>query len=126
MSSGRSHRQDNGDTDAVKPLPGSRPGTPAGMAQYLVLLKDDVDDGAEAKGRREVYESGLARIAQFQHRLRRWLDEQGMGTQVGAIGEPVAFPLVTLTATPAVAKMIESLPEVASVVPDSDDLGLVR
>ncbi len=126
MSGGRSRGQGNADEDAVKPLPGSRSRAPAGMAQYIVLLKDDEDANAEAKGRREVYESGLARTAQFQRRLRDWLDEQGVSGQVGAIGEPTAFPMVALTSTPAVAKMIESLPEVASVVPDSDDLGLVR
>jgi subtilisin family serine protease len=42
------------------------------------------------------------------------------------IGEPSAFPVLALTCTPAVAKLIESLPEVEAVVRDSGDLEMIR
>jgi len=110
----------------TKPMPGTRPARPAGMENYIITLKEDREARQEVMGRREQYEASVARTAEFQRRLRAWLNEQGVGAQVAAIGEPTAFPMIMLTYTPAVAKMIETLSEVESVLRDSEDLRIVR
>jgi hypothetical protein len=109
-----------------EPLPGSRATTPPGMDNYIVILKDDVVPQTSRSRRREVYESNVGRVAVFQNKLRHWLSEHGLDSEVAGIAEPMGFPLVTLTATPAVAKAIESIPEVESVVRDSDAIRLAH
>jgi hypothetical protein len=49
-----------------------------------------------------------------------------LSRQVASIGEPGTLPVVALTSTPAVAELVESLPEVDAVVRDTEDLGVVR
>ncbi len=107
-----------------RPLPGSLPSTPPGMADYIVILKE-ASIHSEALGRREIYERNLGQAAEFQRKLRHWLDERGLSSQVAGMAEPTGFPLITLTCTLAVAKAIELLPEVDSVVRDSNMVGLV-
>jgi hypothetical protein len=109
-------------------LPGSRPTRPAGTTDYLVLLEEDEDvDSGHAKdepavqSRGDLYSSGVARTRDFQFALRRWLDEQGLAEQVVSMGEPTVFPIVSITATPAAAKLIERFPGVAGVLRDNPD-----
>lgn len=113
-------------SQGIKPMPGTRPARPVGMENYIVTLKEGKEARPEVMGRRELYEAGVARTAEFQRKLRAWLDEQGVSAQVAAIGEPTIFPMIMLTCTPAVAKMIETLPEVDSVLRDSEDLRIIR
>jgi len=95
------------------------------MANYVVNLEEEGPLPGE-RGRREVYETNLARSTRFRQELLRWLDEQGLSAQVAGVGEPLAFPLLTLTCTPTVARRIETLPGVDAVFEDNAGIGLVR
>jgi hypothetical protein len=105
------------------PLPGSVPSTPTGMGNYIVVLKRQHRNAAPT-GRGEIYAGNLRQTAAFQEKLSRWLDEHGLATEVAGMAEPVGFPLISLTSTPAIAKAIESFPEVESVVADSGMISL--
>lgn len=96
------------------------------MENYIVALKEDERASEEFRGRGDLYQSGVARTAAFRHRLKEWLHQEHLESEVAGIGEPTVFPLVSLITTPEVAAIIEELPEVDYVVPDSDDLGIVR
>lgn len=103
-------------------MPGSPSERPAGMADYIVILKED-DEGDEMKeGRHAFYQAGVARNSHFQNRLRSFLEQRGLADQVAFIGEPTVFPLVALRCMPEVADLIGTLPEVQEVVRDADSL----
>jgi hypothetical protein len=107
------------------PLPGNLPVRPEGMRDYIVHLKEDEEHPVPLEqGRRAIFEANVARNLAFVAHLERWLDEHDMRSQVAAVGEPMGFDIVTLTATPAVAQAIEGFPEVELVVADSE--GTVR
>jgi hypothetical protein len=92
------------------------------MGQYVINLKAEAAD-AEVSGRRAIYDHYVARTSRFQEDLRRWLEKGGLTAE---IGEPMGFPIVTLTTTSAVADRIASdFPEVESVFRDDDPLGFV-
>jgi len=106
-----------------RPLPGSQPGQPAGMGQYVINLKSEEGD-EKVSGRRAVYEHNVGRTSRFQEKLRHWLDERGLSPEVAGIGEPMGFAIVTLTTTAAVADQIAAaFPEIESVFRDDDFLG---
>jgi hypothetical protein len=97
------------------------------MENYIVALKEDEQRSeSEQAGRRDFYEAGVARTAAFQCKLKEWLHEKHLESEVAGIGEPTVFPLVSLTTTPKMAACIEALPEVDYVLRDNDDLGIVR
>ena len=76
------------------------------MSNYVVILKKEDAKDLNAIGRRGIYEKGLS-------------------AQVAGIGEPMGFSLITLTSTPAVAREIETFPEVDEVILDNDAIGFV-
>jgi hypothetical protein len=45
--------------------------------------------------------------------------------QVAAIGEPTVFPMLMLRSIPAVAKLIETLPEVQEIVRDTGGIEIL-
>src|SRR5262245_25053153 len=106
-------------------MPGERPGRPSGMAQYLVALKDE-HDTVPAGSRAAVYDAGLALTTRFRDHLRHLLEAKGVTDQVSRIGEPGGLPVLPITCTANVAKLIEALPEVEAVVRDSPDLEIIR
>jgi hypothetical protein len=110
-------------TQASRPLPGQRPAVPPGMFNYVVTLREEEQ---APTGRRAIYDRNLARTSTFQRGLLRTLEERGLLGELGGMGESMGFPVVTLTATPQVAQVIESLPEVESVYRDDDTLQLIR
>jgi hypothetical protein len=110
--------------DKPRPLP-PRSDVPAGMADFVITLHAE-DPPARNRGRREVYEDNSARTASFRKELLRFLEEQGLSSQVAGIGETMGFPMLTLTTTQAVARRIEELPGVDAVFKDKPDLGLVH
>ena len=95
------------------------------MSNYVVILKKEDAKDLNALGRRGIYESNVGRTADFQRKLRQRLDEKGLSAQVAGIGEPMGFSLITLTSTPAVAREIETFPEVDEVILDNDAIGFV-
>jgi hypothetical protein len=107
----------------VERMPGSQPEPSDGTADYLIVLKDSEGEEAE-ESRHAFYQSGVARNAAFQERLRRYLREKKVADQVAVIGEPTVFPLIALRSTPKVAKLISELPEVEEVVRDVDSISL--
>jgi hypothetical protein len=87
------------------------------MADYVVLLREQVEPPSGS--RHAIYESGKARTAAFQDRLRDFLKRHGVADQVAAIGEPTFFPIVALRATSKVVELVRTLPEVEEVVRDN-------
>jgi hypothetical protein len=110
----------------AKPLPGSRPLPADELQSYIVTFKEADDARPEAVGRRELYESGLARATEFQRELRVWLDQHGVDAGLAKLGEPTTFPMVVIRTIPQVAELIESHPKVEAVLRNSDDFGLIR
>ena len=108
-----------------KSLPGSRARPPEEMAAYIVALKE-TEPSPGVAGRRQLYESNAAQTAAFQEKLKAWLKEQGLDSQVASFGQPTAFPVVSVACTAAVADRIRSLPEVESVFRDTEDIAIVR
>ena len=113
------------DHKRIRPLPGQRSGTPSEMANYIITLKEQSSPPLKSPSRRELFKMNEDRTAEFLGGLLRWLDEQGLRSQVAGIAEPMGFPMITLVSTPSVAKAIAALPEVESVVRDSDTLRIV-
>jgi len=113
------------DHDA-EPIPGSRKVSCDEKFDYLVTLRQLRDDSNVDRGRRQVYQSGVAQTAEFLGQLHHWLKENDLCGEVSALGEPLGFPMVAITCTPRVAKLIESMPEVQSVFRDSRDFQFVR
>jgi hypothetical protein len=104
-------------------MPGSQPESSAGMADYLIVLKDS-EEGEGEGSRSAFYHSGVARNAAFQERLRKYLRAKGVADQVAVFGEPTVFPLVALHSTPEVAKLVRELPDVEDVVRDVEGISL--
>jgi len=126
MSGKAKHTADE-KAEAVKPLPGAKSGQPEGTANYLLIFKESGEDAEEAvKGRREFYEAGVSRSASFRQKLSGWLEDQGIDERQCMIGKPTVFPMLSITCTPEVVKLIQSLPEIDDVVRDSDDLTVAR
>jgi hypothetical protein len=94
------------------------------MGNYVVNLKPEKSPEATS-GRGAIYERNAARAARFLDALRRLVDERGLSSQVAGTGEPMGFPIVTLTCTPEVARLIEGMPEVDSVYLDTGIFHLV-
>jgi hypothetical protein len=107
----------------VEATPGSRSGHSPGMFDYIVVLDQQPES---YRSRREVYESGVARSMAFRLKLVELLKRQDLCNELGALGEPLALPAVTLTCTPKLANLIASLPGVNSVTRDSRDIQFVR
>ena len=110
---------------SIKPLPGSRAPLAQGMADYIISLKQEASEVREPAGRQEIVERGVARTAEFQRKLQQYLEMWRLEHEVAGIGEPTAFPLVTLTCTASVADRIKSLPEVEAVFQDTADIGFI-
>jgi hypothetical protein len=117
-------RDPRAEQSELEPVPGSRQVSSPGMVDYLVTLKNEPSPSKLT--RREVYDSGLARSSEFLERLRQRISEQDLWSEVGALGQPTAFPMISITCTPRVASMIESVPDVESVFRDSKDIQFVR
>jgi hypothetical protein len=107
----------------VEATAGSRTGYSLGMFDYIVMLEQQPES---YRGRREVYEGGIARSMAFRRKLAELLKRQDLCNELGALGEPLAVPAVTLTCTPKLANLIASLPGVKSVTRDSRDIQVVR
>jgi len=101
-------------------LPGESSERP-GMQQYLVMLREEKPLGKRPK-RGDVVDQNLDLTRRFQRNLRKSLEEHGLWSQVAHMGEPMAFPLVTLSCTPEVADFVAKLPDVEEVVQDSEGL----
>ena len=112
------------------PLPGSRGsggvGVPDGMHQYVVnLVPPDVPETPPG-GRRSVTVNPVTEVAvAFVARARAELAKRGLENQVDGFGEAYGVPVVTLTATPAVAEVLRQIPGVEAVYQDdAGSLGL--
>jgi hypothetical protein len=68
--------------------------------------------------RGQVVSAYTSQAAEFFRRLRAELAKAGLADQVADFGEAGGVPVVTLTATPEVAALIEKLPGVSGVYPD--------
>jgi hypothetical protein len=104
------------------PLPGSgNPGIPDGMHQYVVnLIPPDQSDGS-AGARSGVVDAYTRVAAAFVERARKELVKRGLADQVDGFGEAYGLPIVTLTATPAVAEVLRQIPGVEAVYRDDAD-----
>lgn len=100
------------------------------MEDYVVLLRHEEggsqgrrEANANALGfkRRQIYDTNLARTVAFQRKLQDWLTASGLESEVTGLAEPSGFPVITLTATPKVARQIQRFSEVESVTRDSDE-----
>ncbi len=111
---------------STRPLPGGQPAWPVGMANYVVTLKEQALSGVEGQGRRALFEANSARAAEFRKKLFGWLEACGLLAQVAGVGEPMGFPMITLTTTPRVAETIKEFPEVESVFEDTGSMGIIR
>lgn len=105
-------------------LPGSRPpGVPTGMFQYVVNL---VSPGSPVHAMRSAVVSSATKVAeQFIRRAEKAVADRGLAAEVGGFGEAYGLPVVTMTATPAVAALLEQLPGVEAVYRDDAGLGLI-
>jgi hypothetical protein len=98
-----------------------------GVEHYIIALEEaEPQPDAAPMGRRELYEAGVAQSAAFRRKLEEWLEAEHLSSEVAHIGEPTAFSLISLTATPEVAERIKRLPEVEYVVPGGEDMGIVK
>ena len=109
----------------VQPLPFGASGDRPGLRRYVISLGPPQADETPPS-RAGVVRRGTQRTEAFLTRLRQWVHDSGMDDQVSEFGEPMAFPMVTVTCTPAVAERIERLPEVEAVMPDEEAFGIVR
>jgi hypothetical protein len=114
-------------SEPARSLPGTRSADRAGQVNYVIMLRQPESAG-NAAGRRAVYEANASLTSDFRSRLERWLVKGALDELVSGIGESMGFPMLTLTAAPAVGDMIKSAfpDEVASIITDTDDLGLIR
>ena len=94
------------------------PGLPPGMHHYVVNLTEVHFPKDAHPGRAEVYRTYTNHAAGFVGHLRDVLARKGLGDQVAGFGEVGGLPIVTLTCTPAVAKLIETMPGVTGVYAD--------
>jgi len=93
------------------------------MRQYMVVLKQD--DAAfktmkiiKPGDRRQVFDANVAMTQAFQHKLTNWIKIKGLDDEVEGVAEPSAFPIITMTSTPNVAKLVGAFAEVDTVTPD--------
>ena len=98
---------------------------PIEINNWIVMLKEDDENLSESVKPTQLYQAGLERTTKFQKQLESWIADKGLLLEVAEIGKPTSFPLVTIACTPAVAKMIESLPEVDAVMVDGPYLSLI-
>ncbi|WP_171473889.1 hypothetical protein [Frigoriglobus tundricola] len=94
------------------------------MYQYVVnLVPPDLPE--RATGSRTGVVDAYTRVAtEFIGRARQALAERGLTNQVDGFGEAYGLPVVTLTATPSAAAVLETLPGVEAVYRDDNRLGL--
>lgn len=107
-----------------RPLPGARTAAPAGSRPYVVNLRIEE---SPRRGRAAVARAHEHAASRFVARLQAELDRRGLGRQLHAVADAGPLPVVTLTCTPEVARLIASMPEVLDVYPDDQPaLELVR
>ena len=115
-------RQRSNDPLSPVPLPGSgRPGIPDGMHQYVVNLSPPEPPGGAAGTRSGTVDAYTRVAAAFVERARKELAKRGLEDQVNGFGEAYGLPIVTLTATPAVAEVLRQIPGVEAVYQDDAD-----
>ena len=112
-------RQRSNDPLTPVPLPGSGAGgIPSGMHQYVVnLVPPDLPEGPAA-ARSGVVDAYTRVAAAFVELARKELAKRGLENQVDGFGEAYGLPVVTLTATPAVAEVLRQIPGVEAVYQD--------
>lgn len=109
----------------VRPLPGSRPAAAKGMHPYVINLSDATSQ--ESTNRRSAVDHYTQMTGHFLRDLGAELQRKHLADQVAQIGPPSPFPVVTLTCTPAVAEIIESMAGVSEVYRDDEpSMGFVE
>jgi hypothetical protein len=97
-----------------------QPDRPQGMIQLMVTLARP--DPKELAGYDRARKFQLLQDNSMKRRadLVAWLREQDLANQVAKVGEPTAFNVLFITATPAVAKRLTDAPGVLSVSPTEE------
>lgn len=91
-----------------------------------MLLKASSAAPAESTGRHQSYNEALAAAATLRARVAQALQNLGVAGEDAILGDPTSFGTFALRATARVAELVQGLPEVEDVVPDSDGAMLAR
>ncbi|TGD99071.1 hypothetical protein [Methylobacterium nonmethylotrophicum] len=99
-------------------LPGSKPGR-ADMHHYTVVFKGSAakeNTGKEAAGRAAFVNERVRKTANDLESLRALVTREHLQGELGGFGEPTAFGMVELVATPRLAARIERAARVKAVI----------
>lgn len=103
--------------DALRRLLGGEPGKPEAMHQYIVNLAPPPPPSPGSPRSAAVDAATRVAVA-FVDLARKELAERGLADEVGGFGEPYGLPVVTMTATEAVAAIVRELSGVTAVYQD--------
>jgi len=95
------------------------------MKQYVVNLTSAAPPADQKLSRGFVVSAATNLAYRFLDQAKRIVIEKGLQDQVAGFGEAYGLPMVTLTATPLVASLLEQLPGVDGVYADDDGMSLI-
>lgn len=102
----------------VTPIGGYSHNTNPNLQNYLIVFENNEKTSSQTLSRGALVSENLHHSQVLIDDLRKWLKEQKIDNRDAIVGEPTTFSMVSLTATPDVAKAIESYPTVDAVILD--------
>lgn len=108
------------DESAAEPF---RNSVPEGMSEWMVVVARPDADALATYDRGQKYRLLQENTATRREALITWLSSQGLMDQVANVGDPTAFNLLFVTATPAAGQRLADAPGVLSVS-QVGDIGL--
>lgn len=97
-----------------------RPGIPLDMVSVAVVVDRPSSEDLAGHSRAEKYLALRKNASGVRDRLIDWISEQGLAAEVYQVGQPTAFNLLFVVATPGVAERLAQAPGVISVTPSQD------
>lgn len=102
----------------VTPIGGYYHDSNPNLRNYLIVFKNNEKTASQNLGRGALVRENLQQSQVLIDDLQKWLKRQEIDDRNAIVGEPTTFSMVSLTATPDIAKAIESLPTVDAVILD--------